>query len=343
MSFVRRIAVAATLTAVTTFAAPAPVLAAAKVTSVPLAEGLYQSAYSERHDVLWVAASVGTPPAPVTSSALLRVDPRTLRVLSRHAARVPDAATGAIEAVYGLDVDEDNDAVWASATRADAVAVYDAATGAHRATLPNVPHSREVLVDERRDTVWISSVSTGTLVAFDTVTYAEKERVTIAGTRPTGLALNERTGTIYAADHGGGRLIEVSADGERTRLLPAGASPISVALSADGRTAYTADQAAGTLSVVDLVAGSVTAAVPTGSGPQSVRRDDRTGRLLIANRLAGTLSIVDPCTRTVVETVTLGAFLDHVEIVRGTAFVTDKSRGGPAAEDSLHRIRVSRS
>lgn len=314
--------------------------AASAVTVAPLVAGLYQSAYSERNHVLWATAATGRP--PVTNSALLKVDPRTLAVEATYTPPVTDTATGAVEAVYGIAVDDEHNTVWTTNTRNNTVAVYSQRTGAHLATLPNVAHAREIVVDERHDTVWASGFGDGTLVAFDSRDFQEKQRVTVDGASPTGLAVNERTGTLYAADLGGDRLIEVTPGSTTPAFVPAGDGPISVALSADGRTAYTADQSGGGMSVVDLRTDTVTKSVPTGAGSLSVAADPRSGDVLVVNRTAATVSVVDPAAGTVVETVATGAGPNHVEVADGTAYVVDKSGAGPAGEDRLTRIRLAR-
>ncbi|MFF9479689.1 YncE family protein [Streptomyces sp. NPDC014733] len=319
-----------------------PVTAAhtAPAAAAPLVKGLYQSAYSERNHVLWATAAVGRP--PVTQSQLVKVDPRTMTVRASYAPPVTDRATGAVEAVYGIDVDDRHNTVWTTNTRDNSVAVYSQRTGKHLATLPGVNHAREVVVDERHHTAWASGFGDGTLVAFDTRTYQEKKRVTVEGAGPTGLAVNERTGTAYAADLNGNQIIEAAPGARKPRLIPTGEGPISLALSRDGRTAYTADQKAGTVSVVDLRKGTVVRTAPTGEGTLAVASDPRTGTVAVANRTAATVSLLDPRKGTVVRTVPTGARPNHIEIARGTAYVVDKSGTGPQGEDQLNRIRLTR-
>ncbi|MFC8371750.1 YncE family protein, partial [Streptomyces sp. NPDC057239] len=221
-----------------------------EVTTAKLTKGLYQSAYSERNDALWVTSAVGRP--PVTESHLLKVDPDTLEIEADHTPPVTDTATGAVEAVYGVAVDDEHNTVWTTNTRNNTVSVYSQRTGEQLASLPDVAHAREIVVDERHDTVWASGFGDGTLVAFDSRTFKEKKRVTVEGAGPAGLTLDERTGTLYAADLNNDRLIELKRGSTIPRFLPTGDGPISVSLSKNGRTAYTADQTSGTLSVIDL-------------------------------------------------------------------------------------------
>ncbi len=279
---------------------------------------------------------------PVTTSSLLKVDPDTLAIEKTITPPVTDAATGALEAVYGVAVDDEHNTVWVTNTRNNSVAVYSQRTGAHLATLPNVAHAREIVVDDERDTVWASAFGDGTLVAYDSKTFEEKRRITVEGAGPAGLDVNEDTGTVYASDLNGDRIIEVSAKSDTPRFVPAGDGPISVALSANGRTAYTADQTAGTVSVVDLRSGAVTKTVATGAGALSVAADDRTGKVLVANRAAANVTVVDPRTGTVVETIATGANPNHVELEGRTAYVVDKSGAGAGGADRITRIRVAR-
>ncbi|WP_306321785.1 MULTISPECIES: YncE family protein [unclassified Streptomyces] len=317
----------------TTASATAPTAA-----SAPVTKGLYQSAYSARNHALWTTSAVGRP--PVTTSALTKLDPRTLKVEATYTPPVTDAATGAVEAVYGIAVDDEHNTVWVTNTRNNTVAVYSQRDGAHLATLPNVAHAREIVVDERHDTVWASGFGDGSVVGFDSRTFAEKKRVTVDGAGPTGLTVNERTGTVYAADLTNDQLIEVTRKSTKPRLIPTGDGPISVALSKNGHTAYTADNTAGTVSVIDLDKGLVTKSVPTGAGTLSVATDDRSGRVVSVNRTDATATVVDPRKGAVVKTVSTGANPNHVEIARGTAYVVDKSGAGAAGEDTLTRFRV---
>ena len=148
-------------------------------------------------------------------------------------------------------------------------------------------------------------------------TYQEKKRVTVAGSSPAGLAVNERSGAAYATDLANDRIIEITPRARTPRLIPAGDGPLSIALSRDGRTAYAAGQADGALSLIDLRKGVVTKKVPTGAGALSVTTDPASGRALVANRTDATVTVVDPHKGTVVKTVTTGANPNHVTTAHG--------------------------
>ncbi|MFJ7073616.1 YncE family protein [Streptomyces sp. NPDC098781] len=309
------------------------------VTSAELAQGLYQVAHSTRNKALWVTSSVGFP--PVTHSRLLKVDPQTLELLASYEPPLSDPATGAVEAVYGVAVDDVHNTVWVTATLDNALAVYSQSTGRHLAKLPGVRHPRDVAIDIPRGLVWCSALEEGSVVAFDLRTHQERKRVTVDGAWPAGLAVDLFTGKVYAADLAKSRLIEVCPGSDRPRLLPAGQGTIDVELSADGRTAYTANQAAGSVSVIDVATGEVTREIKTGAGTLAVALDAWSGRLLAVNKDAGTTSVVDPVAGTVVADLPTGANSDHVTVVHGTAYVVDKAAAGPRSIDSIHRIRAA--
>jgi YVTN family beta-propeller protein len=305
-------------------------------TTTPVWKGLYQTAYSERNDVLWATASTGRP--PVTQTSLLKLDPDTLEVLDTFTPPVVNETTGAREAVYGIDVDDENNTVWVTNTRDNGVAVYSQRTGEHLASLPDVAHAREVVVDEKRDLAWATSYTDGEVVAFDTDTFQEKKRIAVEGAGLMGIALDERTGKVYASDLNNPRIVQFSPyKDEAVTFHPAGAGAISVALSRNGRTAYTTNQTDGTVSVVNLNTGTLTATVPTGAGALSVATDERTGNLVVANRVAATVSVVDPRTGAVQDLPTQKN-PNHVTVVDGTAYVLDKSGAGAGGLDLGYRI-----
>lgn len=322
-----------------TASAPQHAAPSYRVTSAALATGLYQSAYSQRHDDLWVTAAAGT------TSQLLRVNPRTLQVEKSLTPPVTDPATGAVEAVYGVAVDDRHDTVWTTNTRDNSVAVYSQRTGRHLATFPGVKHSREVVVDEARNRAYATALADGSVVVFDTRTLKEVRRVHVEGSSPAGLALDRRTGTVYATDLSKERLIVVSAKASvEPRLIPvAGGSLLDVALDRTGRTAYVADLKNGRVSVVDLRTGTTERTIDTGAGTISVATDPRSGLLYVSSQTSGTTKVVDPRTGATVAEVATGARTNHVTVTARGVFAVDKSSArGSGDPDWIHRITFGR-
>ncbi|MEV6342388.1 YncE family protein [Actinoplanes sp. NPDC051851] len=338
----RTVAVVAAAAASSAFALPGVALAhsaavkTASVQSAAVLKGQYQSAYSQRNKALWVTTAVGRTATP---SAIYKLDPKTLAVEGVINPPVLDATTGAVEGVYGIAVDDEYNRLWVTNTRNNTVAVYSQKTGEHLATLPDVAHAREIVVDEKHNTVWASAFGAATLVAYDSRTLTEKKRITVTGSSPTGLAVDEKSGTLYATDLAGDQIIEVTRKSDTPALIPVGDGPISVALSSDGRFAYTANQTAGTVSVVDTKKDAVVATYTAGAGALSVAYEERSKTVLVANRTAASVSVIDARTGTVEETIATTANPNHIEAANGYAYLVDKSGAGAAGEDYLYKIK----
>ena len=110
--------------------------------------GLYQSAYSAASNAVFVTSAVGRP--PVTQSQLLKLDPKSLKVIKAITpAQVPGSTNGAVYAVYGVGVDDANGNVWVTNTRQNSIAVYRQKdlSLVHQFPVDTVPHARDVVVD----------------------------------------------------------------------------------------------------------------------------------------------------------------------------------------------------
>jgi len=312
------------------------------VESTPLVKGLYQTAYSQRNDLVWTASAVGRP--PVRESALTAVDPDTLEVVLQVTPPVADPETGSLQAVYGVAVDDEHNTVWTTNTRNDSVSVYSQVDGSLLATFDDVTHARELAVDEKRDLAWATAVNTGEVVGFDTETLEEVARIDLterfAGARATGLALDEATGSLYVADLQNNQLVSIvkpASDHPRIRAYATGAGTIGAAVSKNGRYAYTANQTDGTLSAVDLRRGTVRT-VDTGAGALSVEDDPRTGDLWVANRTEATVTVLDDRTLTQLAEIPTATNPNHVAFGGGSAWVVDKANDGPNEESNLYKI-----
>ncbi|MGC0378961.1 hypothetical protein [Streptomyces sp. SAI-229] len=88
-----------------------------------------------RNDVRWLTAAIGR--SPVTESHLLEVGPKTLEIKADHTPPVTDTATatGTVEAVHGVAVDDEHNTMWTTNTRDNSVSVCSRRTGERPARL----------------------------------------------------------------------------------------------------------------------------------------------------------------------------------------------------------------
>lgn len=302
-----------------------------------LVQGLYQSAYSPASNAVFVTSAVGRP--PVTQSQLLKVDPKTLKVIKAITpAQVPDAKGGSVFAVYGVGVDDANGNVWVTNTRQDSIAVYRQSdlSLVHQFPVGTVPHARDVVVDAKRGKVFASATGEDHLSVFDAKTFKALEPITLASGVddekfvPMSLVLDEASGKLFTVSIGTpeAAVIDV-ASGKVDKVIDLGnsISASGVAYDAQQNRLYVASQGTDNLLIVDVASGKVLHDVAVGGGALNVAFDPKAGLAYVTNRGAGTVTVVDRNGK-VVGNLDGGTFPNHVRADgKGNVFAVNKSRG----------------
>ncbi len=314
-----------------------------------LVQGLYQSAYSPRSNAVFVTSAVGRP--PVTQSQLLKVDPKTLKVIKAITpAPVPDAKGGSVFAVYGVGVDDANGNVWVSNTRQDTLAVYRQSdlSLVHQFPVGAVPHARDVVVDARHGKVFASATGEDHLSVFDAKTLKPLEPIALASGVddekfvPMSLVLDDASGKLFTVSIGTpeAAVIDV-ATGKVDKVIDLGnsISASGVAFDAQQNQLYVASQGTDNLLIVDVASGKVLHDVPVGAGALNVAFDPKAGLAYVTSRSAGTVTVVDRSGK-VVGNLDGGTFPNHVRADgKGNVFAVNKSRGTDDAKgDRITRI-----
>ncbi|WDS37902.1 YncE family protein [Pseudoxanthomonas sp.] len=311
----------------------------------PLARGLYQSAYSAKSNALFVTSAVGRP--PVKQSELVKVDPKTLKIVARvtpQAAPTPPAAEGqpareaSLYAVYGVGVDDANGNVWVTNTRQGTVAVYRQSDLSLVKQFPAeaVPHSRDVIVDAQRHKAYVSATGETHVAVFDTNTLEQLKDIEIASARrgekftPTSLALDAAGGKLFTASIGTPEavVIDTATDTvDKVIALGNATSAIGVGWDAGAKRLLVVAQGSDNLLIVDPATGKVEHDVPVGAGPLNVAVDPVSGLAYVSNRASGTLAVVDRDGK-VVANLDGGTLPNHVHADgKGVVYAINKSRG----------------
>lgn len=313
-----------------------------EVTGKGLGWGHYQSAYSERNNVLWVTTSAGFP--PIQDSALLKVDPNNLSVLASYDTPMINDGTPRREAVYGVAVDDEHNTVWTTVTRENGVAVYSQQTGARvHADLGNVNHSRDVVVDEEADRAYVSANFVDGIAVFDTNTFARVGTIsTGADSRPMSLDLvgggddavlystDLLTGDIYVIDTSAGSVRTIDTNGSGTS---------GIAIDTKRNRAYIANQYDPTgVDVVDLATGAELASIRTPAGTLNAAYDPKNDLVYVVEFHSNKVVVIDAETMKQVGDLEVGNQPNHVTVVDGTAYVVDKSQGGADWTDQVWKI-----
>lgn len=316
-----------------------------------LVQGLYQSAYSAASNAVFVTSAVGRP--PVTQSQLLKVDPKSLKVVKAITpAQVPDAKGGSVFAVYGVGVDDANGTVWVTNTRQDSIAVYRQSdlSLVHQFPVGTVPHARDVVVDAKHGKVFASATGEDHLSVFDAKTFKALEPITLASGVddekfvPMSLVLDEASGKLFTVSIGTpeAAVIDV-ASGKVDKVIDLGnsISASGVAYDAQQNRLYVASQGTDNLLIVDVASGKVLHDVAVGAGALNVAFDPKAGLAYVTNRGAGTVTVVDRSGK-VVGNLDGGTFPNHVRADgKGNVFAVNKSRGtGDAKGDRITRIAL---
>ena len=330
------------------------------VTSQKLVPGLYQAAYSARHDRLFVTAAVGRP--PVSESRLLKIDPATLATeasVAPPAVPARPAATGekpreaGLYAVYGVAVDDTKGTVWVTNTRQDTVAVYRQSDLGLVKQFPigAADHARDVVVDETLGKAYVSSATSNVVVVFDTRTLKRLRNIEIATTvkgpddpkfTPMSLDLDRGQHKLYTVGLSTSEAAIIDTRSDKVeKVFPVEGTKYASGVAFDPKTnrLLVASQGTDNLVIVDAATQQTLSDVRVGAGSLNVAVDHQRGLAYVPNRGAGTVTVVSLDGR-IVANLPGGTFPNHVtEDGKGSIYAINKSRGADDAQgDRITRI-----
>ncbi len=318
---------------------PAPVAAVPTWTidahSVALVPGVYQVAYSQRAQRLYVASAVGRP--PVRESRLLKIDPATMRI---EAAITPPPQAGRqdgqVQAIYGVAVDDAHGQVWTTNTRSGSVAVYRQSDLALVKQFPDdvTPHSRDVLIDAAHDRAYVSSPASNVIHVFDTATLQAVPGITLSGAgempKPMSLALDAARQRLYAVSLNTAEVFAIdTATGRQVAryAVPGAVGASGIAVDSQAQRIYVASQKSGDVIVLDARDGRALWRVATGDGALNVAFDPLHRLAYVANRGAGTITVLDDM-GVIQAQVASGSAPNHIAVdPQGTAWALIKTKG----------------
>lgn len=321
------------------------------VLSEAVTRGLYQVAFSEAADALFVTAAVGRP--PVSESALVKIDPETLAVEAQvtpgAAPARPDGSTGGVFAVYGVAVDDANGHVWVTNTRQNTVAVYTQSDlSLVKQFEPGaVNHSRDVVVDEGRGRAYVSASFTGNIEVFDTKTLEQLEPIVLTSAKrgqsfgAMSLELDAAAGQLFTVSMSSNEaaIVDLGTGEARIIDLPGARSASGVSWDAQDGLIFVASQQSDNLLIVKAETGETLHDVEVGAGPLNVAFDPANRLAYVANRGAGTITVVDTQGR-IVANLDAGNLPNQLRADgKGIVYAVNKSRGeNDPAGDRIWRI-----
>lgn len=323
------------------------------LTASKLVPGLYQTAYSAKNDAIFVTSAMGRP--PIKQSALLKVDPATLKVVAQvtpgEAPAREDGTEGGVFAVYGVGVDDAHDTVWVTNTRQNTVAVYKQSDlSLVKQFEPGaVPHARDVVVDEKNGKAYASPVGSPFIPVFDTKANAFVKNIDIASTvrgkqfSPVSLQFDAKGGKLYVVSLSTAEvaIIDTATDTvEKVFPVKGALNAIGIAYDAETNRVLVAGQNSDNLLIVDAASGETLKNVPVGAGALNVAFEPVTRRAFVANRDAGTVAVVD-LDGNLVANLDVSPLANHLFADgKGDVLAVNKSRN-PDDPDGDRIVRIS--
>lgn len=348
--------------------------AAPLVERVTLAEGLYQVAFSARHNTVYVAAAgnfeEGSPP-----SAIYFLDPQTLAVkghlpLERKA--------------FALTLDDAADRLYVGNAVDSSITVIDTAKKTVLNTVqlakkvkrigPNgkemelyTHYPRELVLDKKHNRLFAPGLwfqdSVLYVISLDTMK-VEKE-IPGFGYVARGAALNEADNQLYVSNFQGqvftvdtgslavtqkaevaaDQLINLEFDSSQHRLLATdvGDERTNTMRKNAGKLEYRIRGEGNRVVVIDPVSAQVEHSIPTGKAPLDLLLDEKRQRLYVTTRGAGTVEVYDNKTRQQLHSIELPAHPNSLALDPNTGDVYATIKNGEDAakgtKEGLVRLR----
>lgn len=313
------LAVSLTLCAPSAFAAEPTATAAATTAAVqrkPIAQGLYELAFSPKQNAVFVASSGGFGDA-AGPAQVLRLNPETLAV----EARIPLERKG-----FGVVLDDANDRLYVGNTVDTSVTVVDTAANKAIGTVQlmgkvvgkdgkaSYSHDlRELVVDAPNHRLYVIGHSGDGSVLFVVDTQSLKVINTIPGlgnAKAPGLALDAKAKRVYTSNLLAEVVIVGTDSGKvEKRFKVSAEQPMNIALDPAGKRLFVTDQGSEMIRkyqasssgftsshpgqrvlVLDRGTGKELASIATDAGPLGIALDAQRKRLYVTNRDGGTVT-----------------------------------------------------
>lgn len=368
------LAVSLTLGAPSAFAAdtaaPTSAATAAAVQRKPIAQGLYELAFSPKQNAVFVASSGGFGDA-AGPAQVLRLNPETLAV----EARIPLERKG-----FGVVLDDAGDRLYVGNTVDTSVTVVDTAANKAIGTVQlmekvvgkdgkaSYTHDlRELVVDAPNHRLYVTGHSGDGSVLFVVDTQTLKVINTIPGlgnAKAPGLALDAKGKRVYTSNLLA-EVVTVGTDsGKVEKRFKVGAEqPMNIALDPAGKRLFVTDQGSEMIRkyqasssgftsshpgqrvlVIDRGTGKELASFATDAGPLGILLDAPRKRLYVTNRDGGTVTAYNSDTYKPVATYAVPTHPNSLALdaKNNVLYVTVKNgeKDAKGSEESVARIAL---
>jgi YVTN family beta-propeller protein len=151
---------------------------------------------------------------------------------------------------------------------------------------------------------YVSNTGSSNLMVFNKKA-AQVTGLIPVGRGPSGMALDQRSGRLYAANSGDNEIlvVDILADQVTNKIrLTGGDRPQELALTPDGKTLLSVNPGSNTVSFIDPISMLELNRVNVGNGPHSILIDPAGRRAYVFNTFAGTITVLDIPNRSIITT-----------------------------------------
>ncbi|WP_341722407.1 hypothetical protein [Streptomyces rimosus] len=154
-----------------------------------------------------------------------------------------DKATGEVEAVNRVAVDDEHDTVWTTNTRNKWVAVDNQRTCKHVGTSPGTCHARDIGLDKHHHLHPAKEIADGSMLDFHTLTCKEKQQITAEGAQAALITIHTHICNIDSNETTNDATSTTSQDKSHRRFINKTHVHKGNKRTADGMSPETANQA----------------------------------------------------------------------------------------------------
>ncbi|WP_172893257.1 YncE family protein [Buttiauxella agrestis] len=263
--------------------------------TVPMGNGVYELAYDASQNVLF-AASAPSFDKDKTDGLIYKLNPDTLKASGKITTK---------RRAFATVLDAENHILYIGNTLEGSVTLIDTRSGKEIKTVQlsdlsnpkEIIHTREMVLDKKRQRLYVSGVTQkGIIWVIDTQKQQHIATIENMGEYPTGLAIDEEKGRVYAVNGSGELIILDASDNKilsRTQVEPQKKHFfLNIALDDNKERAFITDPDLPNVLVVSLKDGKIIHQIDV-INSLAVMYNAARNEIYITHRNAQLISIVD--------------------------------------------------
>ncbi|MGA8938097.1 MAG: hypothetical protein WB439_02925 [Acidobacteriaceae bacterium] len=200
---------------------------------------------------------------------------------------------------YSIAANAVTQKIFVSRTYSDLLTVIDARSNA--VATYKIGAADLLSVNTRTNQVYAVGYEGGTVAVLNLQSGAVRKQS--VGMHAWGLALDEASGTLYAAKTGDAQIAALHIATNTLTTMPTGAIPCALAIDTARHEIYVVDYGDNTVTALNSLSGRRVATIPVGKSPEAIALDPTRHLVFIANTHGNTVSVLDEISHRVIATI----------------------------------------